>query len=148
VTEKVPITGTVLEIIGEQMDSVGILWYKTLYKNNSGYVRGNLIDPMTPEDTAKWLAQEQIAKEKADSAKSKSPMQRPAGIHSAGAPQTPVVYPPDMTVWIGVDGLYHSSQTCSGVGQPQRSCTLAQAQGQGLSACPYCFCLDCLFPGG
>ncbi|MDR0396482.1 MAG: SH3 domain-containing protein [Oscillospiraceae bacterium] len=156
ITVKAPISGTVVEITGEDTDKNGVVWYKALLSGKRGFVRSDLVDEMTEEENALYIEQQKLEQQKqAARANTKTASARS---HASSSPyithaapgtstQSGSPYPPGTTVFISSNGVYHSAADCAcGYMDNLTTSTLASAQAQGLSACNYCWCLDCLFP--
>ncbi|MDR1599727.1 MAG: SH3 domain-containing protein [Oscillospiraceae bacterium] len=147
ITVKVPISGTVIEITGEQNDKNGVKWLEAAIGGKAGFVRADLIDEMTDEENARYIDQlEQAAQAKSRQARLHASNASPT---AAAQTQSGAPYPPGMTAYISSDGVYHSDPNC-GCGSMESlwTTTLASAQAQGYTPCGYCWCLDCLYPEG
>ncbi|MDR1263656.1 MAG: SH3 domain-containing protein [Oscillospiraceae bacterium] len=146
VVAKAPITGTIVEILDETTSAGSVGWLKVLLNGQAGFVRADLLDEMTQEEydqAMEVIRQQAAAKAKA----ARSHLSAPVSANNMAQGVTHV-YPPSMQVWVTSNGIYHGILDCAiSVGLDYYASTLASAQAAGFTACSYCWCLDCLFPG-
>lgn len=142
VVEKIPITGTVVLILGKEEDAQQVEWYAVRIKDTDGFIRADLLDEITREEYAQALAEAEASKQKKRTSQptlAGSKIPNNTGASSSGHSG----YPDSTSVWVA-NGVFHSDLACPNIADGNKT-TLGSARQQGLKACSLCWCYECLY---